>query len=277
VVAAARLDRLPRLRIGAATPLLYATVNRLTDIVVASAEITAADAIREQRVPPERVTIIRAGVVLPPPFTAAERRRQRSALGASDDDFLIGCVGNFRAMKRQDLLIDAFARLLPRHEHLRLALVGDGDLRPRIEAQIDRLGLRGRVALTGTATDLPPLYDAFDLFVQASESEGLPNVLLEAAAARLPIVATAAGGSGEVVQDGQTGLLVPVGEPDRLTTAIHQAIEDAYLRHRIGAAARALIEHDYGMDRFITEYADLYRHLLSSKGGHPSRAHRPAA
>ena len=172
-------------------------------------------------------------------------------------------------MKRQDLLIDAFAQLVAKHHELRLVLVGDGDLRPHIEQQIERCGLGGRVVLTGSATDLPPLYDAFDLFVQASNSEALPNVLLEASAAALPIVATAAGGSGELVRDGETGLLVPVDNLDYLTSAMHRAISDADLRRRMGAAARAVIERDYGMDRFAREYADLYREQLAAKGAYP--------
>jgi glycosyltransferase involved in cell wall biosynthesis len=266
VVMSARLDVLPRVRLGPATRLLDSTVNRLTDVVVANADIVVEDAVRRQRVPRARLTVIRGGVELPPSFSAEQRRAQRSALGATDDHFLVGCVGNFRSMKRQDMLIDAFARLLPEHPQLRLALVGDGELRPRIEEQIERLGLHGRVTLFGFANDLPPLYDAFDLFVQASNSEALPNVLLEASAAALPIVATAAGGTGELVRDGETGLLVAIDDLDQLTAAMRQAIGDADLRQRLGAAAYAQVVRDYGMERFIREYADLYRARLAASG-----------
>ena len=265
VVMAARLDQLPRVRLGPATKLLYATVNRMTDVVVANAAITAADAMREQAVSPDRVRIIRGGVELPRAFTQEERRGQRARLGAEDGHFLVGCVGNFRPMKRQDLLIDAFARLLPGHPQLRLVLIGDGELRPQIERQIAHLGLGERVVLFGSASDLPPLYNAFDLFVQASNSEALPNVLLEASAAALPIVATAAGGSGELVHDGETGLLVPVDDLASLTTAMERAVDDSDLRWRMRTAARRLVECDYGMDRFVGEYAQLYRERLTAK------------
>ena len=270
VVAAARIDRLPRWRMGVATRPLYASVNRLTDVVVACADITAADAVRLQRVPADKVRVIRGGVTLPRAFSPDQRRAQRIALQATDADFVIGCVGNFRTMKRHDLLLVAFARILPAYPHLRLVLVGDGDLRPKIEEQIEHLGIGHRVFLTGSATDLPPLYDAFDLFVQASNSEGLPNVLLEAAASRLPIVATAAGGSGEVVRDGETGLLVPIDDEGRLAAALDLSIRDAELRARLSTAARALIEREYGMERFGREYAELYQELLEAKGAMPS-------
>lgn len=267
VVAAGRRDRLPRIRVGPATRWLYSAVNRWTDVVVANAEVTAADAIREQGIAPERVRVIRAGVELPAEYSPAERRAQRAALGANENDFLIGCVGNFRRMKRHDLLIDAFARLLPEVPELRMVLVGDGDLRPEIESRIEALGLGTRVVLTGLVNELSPLYDAFDLFVQASNSESLPNVLLEASASALPIVATDAGGSREVIRDGQTGLLVPVNDLERLTQSMLLAISNAGLRRMLGSAARDHIRDRYGMERYVREYADLYREQLGSRLG----------
>jgi glycosyltransferase involved in cell wall biosynthesis len=265
VVVAGRRDRLPRLSLGPATGTLNRAVNRLTDVVVANAEVTAADVVRDQGVTPRRVRVIRAGVEIPRPYSAIERQAQRAALGANEDDFVIGCVGNLRTMKRQDLIIEAFALLLPEHDRLRLVLVGDGEMRPRIEHQIAALGLERRIVLTGIASDLPPLYDAFDLFVQASNSESLPNVLLEASAAALPIVATAAGGSSEVVHDGTTGLLVPVDDLGALTRAMHRAISDADLRRTMASEARELVIRDYGMDRFVRAYADLYREQLMAR------------
>ena len=184
----------------------------------------------------------------------------------SEDEFLVGCVGNFRSMKRQDLVIGAFARLLPVHPGLRLVLVGDGELRPEIERQVRDLGLGDRVIVFGTATDLPPLYDSFDLFVQASNSEGLPNVLLEASSAGLPIVATAAGGTGGSSATARRGCSSP-STTWRAWHAMHRAIADASLRRRLGSAARSVIEREYGMDRFCREYAGLYRELLAAKRG----------
>ena len=265
VVMSARLGRSARRRIGPSTRLFEWIVHRQIDVVVANAEITAADAIHNQRVPAERVRIIRGGVELVDASGPEDRRTQRAILGAGDEHILIGCVGNFRTMKRQDLLIDAFARLVVDHPNLRLALIGDGELRPQIERQILGLGLAGHVRLHGTATDLPPIYSALDLFVQASNSEGLPNVLLEAASSTLAIVATDAGGSREVIHDGETGLLVPIDDIDALASAIRIAVEDAMLRRRLAAAARTLIEREYGMDRFAREYEDLYREQLETK------------
>jgi len=105
----------------------------------------------------------------------------------------------------------------------------------------------------------------FDLVVQASRSEGLPNALLEAAAAARPLVATAAGGSGEVVIDGETGLLVPVDDVAAITGAMRRLATDPDLRQRLGAAARRHIDTVFTMERFVGEYAALYEELAAAK------------
>jgi glycosyltransferase involved in cell wall biosynthesis len=147
-----------------------------------------------------------------------------------------------------------------------LVLVGEGEMRPDLERQIKGLGLEGRIRLHGTELDPRPMYGAFDVVVQSSMSEGLPNVLLEAAAAGRPIVATAAGGSNEIVIDGETGLLVPIEDRDALACALRRAIQDPDLRRRIGAAARVYVDSKFGMARYVRERGDLYEELAESKG-----------
>ena len=98
--------------------------------------------------------------------------------------------------------------------------------------------------------DVQPLYAAFDVVVQASVREGLPNVMLEAAAAARPIVATAAGGTSEIIIDGQTGLLVPVNDSEAMASALRHTVTDPGLRTRLGRAARDHVSTTFGMDRF---------------------------
>jgi glycosyltransferase involved in cell wall biosynthesis len=113
--------------------------------------------------------------------------------------------------------------------------------------------------------DVEPLYPAFDVVVQGSIREGLPNGLLEAGAAGRAIVATAAGGTPEIVIDGQTGLLVPVNEPAALAGAIRRVATDLTLRERLGGAAREHVESVFGMERFVAEFASLYETLVAGK------------
>ena len=113
--------------------------------------------------------------------------------------------------------------------------------------------------------DPEPLYAAFDIVVQASSREGLPNALHEAGAAGRAIVATAAGGSGEIVLDGRTGLLTPVADRTELVRALHILVSDPDLRERLGLAARQHVAATFSMDRFVAEFAQLYEEQAASK------------
>jgi glycosyltransferase involved in cell wall biosynthesis len=167
-------------------------------------------------------------------------------------------------VKGHDLLLRAFAELgtgpSPR---VTLVLIGDGELRDPIERRIAQLGLGGSVILHGEVADARSTYGALDIVVQASSEEGLPNAMLEAAAAGRGIVATAAGGTGEIVRDGLTGLLVPIDDAAALSTAMRRLVEDLVLRERLGEGARRHVLATFGMDRMVAEFAALYSGLVA--------------
>lgn len=241
-------------------------VGRLTDVVVANSAAAGEHAVKVGGVDPAKVRIIRNGVVVGAPASTAERIAIRRSLGVSDPNaVIVGCVANFLPVKRHELLLDAFAPVAGESQPVTLVLIGDGPLRAAIERRIRDLGLDGRVRLHGSIPSPEPLYAGFDLVVQASEREGLPNAMLEAGAAGRPTLATAAGGSGEIVRDGETGLLVPVGDRDALTVALRRLVIDADLRDRLGTGARDHIARTFGMDRFVSEFAALYESLAEAK------------
>ena len=126
---------------------------------------------------------------------------------------------------------------------------------------MDRCVLR----LHGSEPNPEPLYDGFDIVAQASSREGLPNALLEAGAAGRAIVATDAGGSGEIVLDGRTGLLVPTQDSAALGTALDRLVFDSDLRDRFGSAAREHVARMFGMDRFVAEFVALYEEQVAAK------------
>jgi glycosyltransferase involved in cell wall biosynthesis len=266
VVISGRRNMLPHESFRAASGLVDRVVRRGTDVVVANSEAAAAYAIAMHHTDPRRVRIIRNGVRRSGPASAAERLAARAAVGAAEDDVVVGCVANLRPEKRHDLLLAAFGRVLSERPALRLVLVGDGPCRSDIERQVVSLGIGPRVHLCGNVLDARPLYPALDIVVQASDTEGMPNAMLEAAAAGRAIVATAAGGTVEIVVDGDTGLLVPVGDLDALAQGIRRLATDQGLRTGLGAAARARAEEAFGMDRFIREFAELYQTLARPTG-----------
>ena len=234
---------------------------RRVDAVVANSQAAANDAIAVERIDPARVHVIRNAVV-PVETTDAERVRLRQGWGFSPEDLVVGCVGNFKPGKGQQVLLDLAGGLRELHPSLRYCLVGDGPLRGWLETEIRHRGLETCVTLDSGVTDARSLYAAFDIAVQASDSEGLPNAVLEAAAAGLPIVATAVGGTAEILTSGVNGLLVAKGDREGLAAAIGQLSVDGDLRRRLGLAARERADA-FSPARLAEQTGGLYLGLAS--------------
>ncbi len=145
-------------------------------------------------------------------------------------------------------------------------IAGDGPLRERLEETAHGYDLDGKVRFLGHRDDVPRLLAAADLLVLPSSYEGLPNVVLEAMRFRKPVVATAAPGTTEVVVDGETGLLVPIGDVIVMTRAIRDIVRDPALARRLGEAGRARAETHFGADAMVARFAELYEQLARSKG-----------
>ena len=265
----------PQRYFGLFEPPIAWAVSRMTDAVVANSSAAATHAIRVGRHDPNKVRVIRNGVVVGPQVSAAERASKRRDLGVADgSQIVVGCVANLLPVKCHDLLIQAFAPLVSEGLPVRMELVGEGPLRSTLERRVRELGLDERVRFHGSVQEPEALYGAFDLVAQASEREGLPNALLEAGAAGCPIVATAAGGSVDIVRDGQTGLLVNVGDSEGLTAALRRLVVDADLRSQLGSGIRTHIIQAFGMDRFVDEFAALYELLYANKWSGIAPPHR---
>lgn len=185
----------------------------------------------------------------------------RARLGYAPDDLVLGTVGRLNWAKDHALLLQAFAQLAPNHPRLRLAVVGDGELRAQIQQQIDTLQLADRVRLHGDRGDVPAVLTAFDVFVLSSRTEGYSMALLEAAASGVPQVATDVGGNREIVLDGTTGRIVPWGEREALAAAIEQLLVDPALRRQMGAAARNWALRSASTETMADAYERIYGQL----------------
>jgi glycosyltransferase involved in cell wall biosynthesis len=122
------------------------------------------------------------------------------------------------------------------------------------------------VVFAGHRTDVPEILQALDIFVLPSNWEGLPNAVLEAMAAGLPVVATRVGGVPEVVVEGQTGILVPPRDPNALADALLTLLRDPNLRRRMGQAGRQRVQEYFSVDQMVSKTETLYEQLLSEKG-----------
>ena len=240
-----------------------AIARRGADVIVANSGAVADDVSRREGVPRASIRVIRNGVRIPEPMTDAARSGLRRSWGAQPGDFVIGCVGSMKRGKGQDRVVDLLPDVVAADPTARLVLVGGGPLREAIEARIAALGLTNRVVLTGDVPDARPLYGAFDLLVSASDAEGLPNAVLEAAAAGIGIVATAAGGTGEILTDGIEGILVAVPDDASLRAGVIRLAGDAALRQRLGGAARERAATAFSIERFVGETAALYEEMAA--------------
>jgi glycosyltransferase involved in cell wall biosynthesis len=236
------------------------------DLIVANSSAVAEDVVRRERVDPLRIRIIRNGVIVPPPPSDAERRAARAAMGVTDDGAVVGSVGTFKPGKGQARVLAAMAEIRNRRPDTWLVFVGDGPERAVVEGLARSAGF-DHARFLGTVADARGLYPGFDVLVSASDAEGLPNVVLEAAAAGRPIVATAAGGTGEIVTDGQTGLLVQVGDTDGIAAAVVRVLDDSDLGNRLGRAARDHVTTAFGVERFVAETAALYEEMANHNAG----------
>ncbi|MEO8680097.1 MAG: glycosyltransferase [Vicinamibacterales bacterium] len=185
----------------------------------------------------------------------------RAALGLGPGDVAIGAVGRLEPQKRFDLLLDAFAVLHARRPQLRLFFVGDGSQKDALEARRQALGLADSCTLVGHVADVVPWHHAFDLFVQSSDYEGTPNAVLEAMALETPIVATAAGGTGELIEDGVHGRVVPVRHVGRLIDAVDAALVDPDGTRAMARRARQRVEGQLSFESRVRTVEAIYHEV----------------
>ncbi|MDQ1439286.1 MAG: hypothetical protein QOK43_2915 [Acidimicrobiaceae bacterium] len=194
-------------------------------------------------------------------FDAAHRTRMRAELGIEDGEVAVGCVARLVAEKGIPELLDAARRLGPGY---RLVLVGPADEdKPGAvsSAVLERAVREAGVRVLGMRADVDALYPAFDVFVLASHREGFPRAAMEAAAMGLPVVATDVRGCRQVVDDGVTGLLVPVRDPGALAAAIAAVGGDPARRSAMSTAARARARAQFDERRVVDTVMETYAAL----------------
>ena len=216
--------------------------------------------VEDVRVPARKVRTIYNGVDTDR-FAPGDREAARRALDIPAGWGVVGTVGRLDPVKDQAGLIRAFAVASAQRPSV-LLIVGDGPLRAELDALGRGLGLADRVRLLGDRQDVPQILRALDCFVLPSVGEGISNAILEAMATALPVVATRVGGNVELVEDGETGLLVEVGRPEALGRALECYLGDSGIARKHGAAARVRVERQFGLARMLTGYGDLYRSLV---------------
>ena len=237
-----------------------------TDRAIAVSGSTRDFLIRERHVPANKVTLIWNGAPLDEfaPAPAATVRRARAELGIPEGAVVIGTVGRLSEQKAHHVLLDAAARVLPARTRAWVLIAGDGDRMPALRAQAAALGIGPRVVFAGHRADVPAILGAIDVFCISSDYEGTPLALFEAMASGKAIVSTAVDGCREVLEDGNTGLLVPPRDPDALAAALARVADDAELRARLSRMARDASRR-YDIGECVRRMEDLYDDVLRGR------------
>jgi glycosyltransferase involved in cell wall biosynthesis len=244
-------------------PGLKEQLYRLSLLRTAAA-VTVCDAAKNHYVqagviPSGLIHVVRNGIELVrfDMDRARVRSETRRYLHIPDDAFVVGTVGRLAAAKNHALLIDSFALLVKRQPRSTLLIVGEGECRARLMAQVEQYGLNQRVVFTGDRSDVPALLCAMDVFALTSTTEGYSMALLEAAACSLPAVVTDVGGNAEIVLDAVTGILADPS-PQAFANAFEQ-FADVQRVAQVGSAARLRVEERGSLSAMVRAYEQLYQ------------------
>lgn len=207
----------------------------------------------------EKIVVIPNGVCFPTDDHVKDRRAVRARFGLADNDFVVVTAARLTAQKGHEYLLEALPTLVERIPGLRCLWLGDGDLRAKLEHRRDYLGLGDIVHLAGAVDRVMHILPACDLFVLPSLWEGLPVAVIEAMGMGLPVVATKVAGTPEVVESGESGLLVPPGDAVALVEAITGLFEDESLRRRFATAGRARVRAMFDIEVVKDRYEEALR------------------
>jgi glycosyltransferase involved in cell wall biosynthesis len=242
------------------------TINRVAckfaHLILVNSDSVADFIIRNERVPGKQIVTIR-NFISDTAFlivSEAEKQKRREMWGVPAAAFVIGCVSRLAPVKNHQFLIRALAVLPPRFH---LVLIGDGQVRRDLESLAAELGVIARVHFTGEVLSEENLHQFFDVSALVSRSEGFPNAIVEALAARRAVVATPVGGIPDLVKHESTGLIVEQNDVEMLAAHLSRLSQDPKLASLLGEAGCAMVRQHFHEDVVITQLSGVYDDLAT--------------
>lgn len=240
-------------------------LSKKSDYVIANANNVRRFLIEKGKLPSHKIRVIHNGVDSSK-FAALVDRRDRPF---SPVDLTILCVGRLDPVKGQDVLLDAVADISTGLPDARIILVGGAVYPPEkkfkslLEEKLIRLGLTSRITMPGFHSDIRPFLRDADVMVLPSRREGFPNVIIEAMAAGVPVVATSVGGIPDIIDHEISGLVVPPDDKNALSDALRRSLTDQQLRTTL-IAEGFLRANEFPIEKMVKQHEDLYEEMLSS-------------
>ncbi len=235
-------------------------VDRYIAITSAVRDVMVRDGI-----PPGKISIVHSCTDLARFENVPRRPELRAEWNVPADAPLVGAVGALVGHKSHTDLLDAAARVLRERPEAHFVILGEGPLRPALEAQARALGIQQRVHLPGERSDVPTCLAEFDLFCMSSRMEGLGTAVLEAMAMRRPVASTDAGGLAEVVRDGENALVAHAGDSAALARCILRLLSDQPLAQRLAEAGRRTVEQEFSSGMMVERTLAVYREVLDAQ------------
>lgn len=232
----------------------------------ATRAIAVSHAVKEhlvaQGMAADRIDVVYNGVDPHRYFLPCSREDAKRRLAVPETATVVGVVAHLSPKKGHAVFLEAFARVAARHPEALAVFLGQGDDRTALEAQVERLKLKGRVLFSGFHPDVLPFYAAFDLLVLPStEGEGLPRALLEAGLLGRAAIGTRLSGVPEIIRDGETGFVVPVRDPSTMGDRLATLLGDAGLREQMGSAARDWVASTFTVQAMVSGVLESYRRV----------------
>jgi len=215
--------------------------------------------------PPDRVRLIHNGIDFSAYTLPHDTHAIRESLNIPHDAPLVGTIGRLTEIKRQDVLLKAFAALRQHLPSAHLLLVGDGPLLNDLGKLAAELNIAPFVHFAGYQQNTAPYMQAMNVFALTSRSEGMPQSLLEAAVARIPIIASNVGGIPEVIQHDRTGFLFEAGDQAALAAELFDLLTNRDRAATLARAAHEFVQSRFDIRRMAAEYDEEFRNLLSSR------------
>jgi len=240
---------------------------RISTDVVVNSRAAAADVLDGGLASADRLHLIPNCITVPAVENAVVRKERRAQLGIDGEAPLVGTACVLRPEKDLETFLRACRLVRESVAGARFVIIGDGPRRKELEGLTEKLALRDAVLFLGARDDVQQLLPMMDVFVLTSRTESFPNAILEAMAARLPVVATNVGGIPEVVQDGETGFLVAPGEAAEIAKRTIELLRDEDARRAMGNRALERVREQYSVERISGKLQELYRALLDSRSG----------
>lgn len=253
--------------IGPAQAHLLGVITRFAPHVLCNAAAVRDRIVQKEGIDPARIHVIHNGIDLAAFDEAAAKGLSSPLPQLKTGQPLIVLVANLKhPIKGHGDFLLAAASVARVHPDCKFMLVGDGELRPEFERRSRDLNIHQRVHFVGRRSDVPALLKRCTIAVCASHAEGLSNSIMEAMAARLPVVATKVGGNGELVDDGKTGHLVAARDPSQLAARLVDLLQAPQRARAMGQSGRIRIEREFSAQRLGERMDRLYRHVLRIEG-----------